>query len=106
MYLAKSRPLERLFATYPTCENVTTVAGSDIFVVVQACLSHGHPERTAALTTMTFGPALWIAQVVHVVVTEAYLHYTGDEDEKLKLVSGRRRKTKMAGLAAVQVLSP
>lgn len=89
MYNSKSFPLDDLFSHYPMCLNETA---GETFVVVQASLSRARPDQTAALTTLTFGAALWMGTVINVLAVEWYLQATKEEDERLRKVSGRRKK--------------
>jgi hypothetical protein len=64
-----------------------------VHVIVNATLANGKlPEERAALMNMVFGVSGWVAIVIHVLVVEVYLSYSRDEDERLRKISGMRRK--------------
>lgn len=50
------------------------------------------PEERAAMMSIVFGVSGWAALVTHFVLTEVYLSFTRDEDERLRKVSMARRK--------------
>lgn len=91
MYKFKSLPVESLLIHYPQCVDETA---SELLVIVQANLSLSRPDQTAALTTMTFGVALWAGTVINLILVEWYLHATKDEDERLRIASKIKKKTK------------
>jgi len=95
MYEDKGFPLSELFGRYPVCTNAMD-SSETIYVVVNALMKRTRPEELAAILGLTFGPAMWMAQVIHVLAAEYYLNETKGEDAKLKVVS--RVKRKAAGM--------
>jgi len=91
MYEDKSFPLSELFERYSVCANVVD-SSETVYVVVNAFMKRARPEELAAILGLTFGPAMWMAQVIHVLAAEWYLNETKREDERLKEVSRLRRK--------------
>jgi hypothetical protein len=87
-FVSNQDHLSSLYSRYPACAE-----GSDVHVIVNATLGNDRfPEERAALMNMIFGVSGWIALVVHVLLVEAYLNANKEEDERLKRVSGARRK--------------
>ena len=80
-----------LYTRYPACANLEG-SGSDVHVIVNATLSKRLPEEKAALMNTVFGVSGWVALVIHVLLVEVYLNCSKDEDERLKKVSGMRKK--------------
>lgn len=85
-----------MYARYPACVGYDKTSMGDVHVMVNASLHRAFPEQRAALINMVFGVSGWTALVVHILLTEIYLSYTRDEDERLRKVSVLRRKA--AGL--------
>lgn len=88
-----------LFSRYPDCADYDKPSMGSVHVIVNASLSRFYPEERAALMNMVFGVSGWAGMVVNILLTEVYLNYTKDEEERLKKVSMARRKA--AGLEKV-----
>ncbi|KXJ88388.1 hypothetical protein Micbo1qcDRAFT_189882 [Microdochium bolleyi] len=79
-----------LAGTFPDCAAYLSGADPAKMTVVRANLRGSIVERTAALN-MSFGTATWVALIIHAVLLELYLHYTAEEDQRLKKVSHQKR---------------
>jgi hypothetical protein len=91
-FVASPSNLSSLYSRYPACAKLDG-SGSDVYVVVNATLGNGMlPEERAALMNMIFGVSGWIALVLHILLVEVYLSYNKEEDERLRKVSGVRRR--------------
>jgi hypothetical protein len=112
LYKYEGLPIPDLISRYPACvaldpdliTNTTvpfaaafggvTVPGVEamapILVPVRAYFSTKYPEEIAAMLTLTFGPAFWVALLVHVVVTEWWLDSEKKAAEK-KVVEERKK---------------
>jgi hypothetical protein len=90
MYEQYSLPMENVYSTYPMCRNFTSSVPA--YVVVNADFTIKHPEQLAAIFSLSSGPSVWAAQIIHIFAVEIYLRMMKDEDERLKSVSLARRK--------------
>jgi hypothetical protein len=90
LYEGYSLPLQNVYSAYPACRNFTS--SIPIYVIVNADFVGTRPEQISAIFNLSFGPSVWIAQVIHIFAVEIYLRMTKDEDERLKTVSLARRK--------------
>jgi len=75
---------EDLLTRYPAC-NVTDHA------TVKANMGAGGAETVAAAFHLSFGAALWISLLLHVIGVEIYLNLTPKETERLRKVSYKRQ---------------
>lgn len=71
----------QLAATYPTCVN----GQGDGFVAVPARWTKA--VNIGSAFRMSFGPALWVAFIVHALGVEIYIHLTPGESARLRKVS-------------------
>ncbi|PMD41984.1 hypothetical protein L207DRAFT_485407 [Hyaloscypha variabilis F] len=71
---------------YPQCSNAT----ASIPVVVTADM-HGSPEQMGASLGLSFGMALWMSILLHLVGVEIYLNLTPGETHRMRLVSYERQ---------------
>jgi hypothetical protein len=94
--IANASLFASLYTRYPACVGYNVSTMGDVYVIVNASLNREYPEEKAALLNMVFGASGWVAGVVHLILTEVYLNYTKDEDERLKKISIVRRRA--AGL--------
>ncbi|KAG9074813.1 hypothetical protein FRC06_010442 [Ceratobasidium sp. 370] len=69
---------------YPTC-----ASGVDAFVAVPARWTTALPIGSSL--RIAFGPAGWIALLVHAIGVEIYIHLTPGEDTRLRKVSYQRQ---------------
>lgn len=77
---------------YPRCgQDVST---NDTLVVVQGTFGNGQPEQIAASLRVSFGMAMWMAILLHVVGVEIYLGLTPRESNWLRQVSYERQMEK------------
>jgi hypothetical protein len=90
MYNGYSKPLDMLYSAYPACQN--TSSADVTYVIVKGRLTSGRPEEIASIFSLSFGVALWLSLVIHNFAVEKYLWSTKDEDERLRVVSMKRRK--------------
>jgi hypothetical protein len=73
---------------YPDCLN--PIAGpKNTYVVVNARLTeeNRYPEETIALFNILFGISGILGLTVNVLAVETYIRYSGDEDQRLKVLS-------------------
>ena len=73
---------------YPQCSNLNSTA--DDMVVIQAKFGK-QPEQIAASLGLSFGMALWLALILHLVGVEIYLALTPRESNRLRQVSYERQ---------------
>ncbi|RDW56867.1 hypothetical protein BP5796_12934 [Coleophoma crateriformis] len=83
IYDSISPPSNEMISHYPMCLDDTT---NKTLVVVLARLSRSRPDQTSALTTLTFGAALWAGTLINFVLIEWYLQATKDETKRLRMV--------------------
>lgn len=76
---------------YPPCAAFYTGTSPHQNVLVSANSFSPRPEEIGAGFTVTFGPAAFIALLVHCVGVEIYLHLTPGEAERLRRVSWQRQ---------------
>lgn len=81
---------------YPVCSGFYSGAVPDQHVLIAADLtssssSGGRPDHIAAGFNVTFGPAAWLALVIHCVAVEVYLNMTAEEGERLRRLSYQRQ---------------
>lgn len=81
-----SNPVKKI---YPQCSNPNSTV--DDLVVVHAKLGSGRPEQISASLGMSFGMAMWLAIVMHLVGVEVYLALTPRESNRLRQVSYERQ---------------
>jgi Predicted membrane protein (DUF2306) len=74
---------------YPACFNTTYSNNNN--VVVKANIYSGRPEQIGASLGISFGPAIWLALLIHLVGVEFYLSLTQAESERLRMVSYERQ---------------
>lgn len=99
LYRSDADGLLALAARYPMCGAGDLATGgawsADVFVAVAANFSGGLENKTA-LSNLVFGTSGVLGFVVNAVGVEVYLERTREEDERLRKVSGVRRRA--AGL--------
>ena len=78
----------RLSQLYPRCSNLSSTV--DDMVIVQANFSD-QPEQIAASLGLSFGMAMWLALILHLVGVEIYLALTPRESDRLRQVSYERQ---------------
>ncbi|KAH7028185.1 uncharacterized protein B0I36DRAFT_351600 [Microdochium trichocladiopsis] len=83
-------PNVTLAGTFPECAAYVSGANPASMAVVNANLRGNIIEKTAALN-ICFGTSTWICLFLHAALVEVYLHYTSDEDQRLKKVSHQKR---------------
>ena len=74
---------------YPACARLG--ASVDDVIVVPANFSSGEPEQIAASFHISFGMAMWMAIILHLVGVEIYLALTPREGNRLRQVSYERQ---------------
>ncbi|GAB7341256.1 hypothetical protein MBLNU457_7531t1 [Dothideomycetes sp. NU457] len=74
---------------YPQCN--TTADPKTNLVVVHATFANGLPEQIGTSLGMSFGMAMWLAFVLHLVGVEIYLALTPRESNRLRQVSYERQ---------------
>ncbi|KAI9794306.1 MAG: hypothetical protein M1833_000397 [Piccolia ochrophora] len=74
---------------YPQCSSPNTTV--DGLVVVHATFGSGRPEQIAASLGVSFGMAMWLALLMHLVGVEIYLALTPRESNRLRQVSYERQ---------------
>lgn len=84
------------WSEYPTCVGVTTASNetTDSFGLVYGDFLSNKPEEQAAALYLAFGPAFWVAILIHVAATELYLGRNSG-----KGTQGKRQAGEMKGLA-------
>lgn len=60
-------------ALYPDCATYFSGANSDQHVAVHADLNSSYPVEAAVAAGMSFGMAMWLALVIHMVAVEIYV---------------------------------
>jgi hypothetical protein len=73
---------------YPLCSSPNATAND--YIVVLASFG-GHPEEISASLRVSFGMALWLEFMMHLVGVEIYLVLTPKESERLRQVSYERQ---------------
>ncbi|KAE9369975.1 hypothetical protein N431DRAFT_493659 [Stipitochalara longipes BDJ] len=73
-------------SNYSQCLNNT----ADLPVVVTANM-HGNPEQAGASLGLSFGMALWLSILLHLVGVEIYLNLTPGETHRMRTVSYERQ---------------
>jgi len=76
-------------ALYPACARLG--ASLNDVVVVPANFGSGEPEQIGAAFHISFGMAMWMAIILHVVGVEIYLNLTPREGNRLRQVSYERQ---------------
>jgi hypothetical protein len=71
---------------YPQCAN----SGPNTNTIVNAYFNAG-TERIGAALDLSFGMAIWLSLLMHLVGVEIYLNLTGAEGERLRNVSFERQ---------------
>lgn len=74
---------------YPECSNAT--ATNDSLAIVHATFANGRPEQIGASLRLSFGMAMWMAIILHLVGVEIYLALTPRESNRLRQVSYERQ---------------
>ena len=69
---------------YPQC---AAPEGADTVVVVRAIFGSGRPDQIGASLGISFGMAMWMALILHLVGVEIYLALTPREGNRLRQVS-------------------
>lgn len=77
---------------YPQCNSTADPRAT--LVVVQATFANGQPEQIGVSLGVSFGMALWLAFVLHLVGVEIYLALTPREGNRLRQVSYERQLEK------------
>lgn len=78
--------------SYPGCGASNATAGT--LVLVKATFGNGQPEQIGASLRMSFGMAMWMALILHLVGVEIYLNLTPRESIRLRQVSYERQMEK------------
>ncbi|KAH9908417.1 hypothetical protein F4778DRAFT_717155 [Xylariomycetidae sp. FL2044] len=79
-------------ASYPECQSYFSGALPSQNAAVRAdFISPDNVAELAADMDSTFGSALWLAFLIHIVGVEIYLHLTPAESERLRRVSHQRQ---------------
>lgn len=78
-----------LASTYPSCLNRTV--SQDPNIVVNASLTAGEDEGVGAALGLSFGFAIWMSILLHLIGVEIYLNLTPAEKERLRNVSYERQ---------------
>jgi hypothetical protein len=71
---------------YPECAS----GGNETNIIVHADLN-GRPEQLGASLGLSFGTALWLALLIHLIGVELYLGLTPREGERLRRVSYQKQ---------------
>lgn len=74
---------------YPQCSNSNST--TDDLVVVHADFNSGRVEQIGASLGVSFGMAMWLALIMHLVGVEIYLALTPRESNRLRQVSYERQ---------------
>ncbi|KAJ8122840.1 hypothetical protein ONZ43_g1065 [Nemania bipapillata] len=74
-------------AWYPECAAFFSGENLDQHAVVKAGFRGANVMETTAALNIVFGPAAWLALVLHIIGAEIYLHLTAAEHERLRNVS-------------------
>ena len=80
-------------ARYPQCGGLPGSTNATR-VIVQSRFANGQPEQIGASLRVSFGMALWMALVLHLVGVEIYLNLTPREGTRLRQVSYERQMEK------------
>lgn len=86
IYDGNTIPVARL---YPECD-ADGVFAPTVKVIVQASMTGG-PEQIGASLALSFGPALWLAILLHLVGVELYLNLTPAESDRLRKISAEKQ---------------
>ena len=79
--VTKSREL------YPQCDSPGPDPATSDLVVVHATFGNGQMEQIKASLNISFGMAIWVALVLHLIGVEIYLALTPRESNRLRQVS-------------------
>ncbi|WAO95538.1 Hypothetical protein NCS54_01316600 [Fusarium falciforme] len=80
-------------ASYPDCDSFYTGKDLDKRVLVKANMGdEGSDMEVGASLGLAFGPALWLAFVIHAIGIEIYLRLTPIEHERLRNISYLRQQ--------------
>lgn len=90
MYTSYNSSTDALLEKYPACG---MIENEKLMVIVPAQFSERR-EEVGSVLGITFGVAVWIAIVLHVLGTELYLSKTEDEDQRLRKASEIRRSVR------------
>lgn len=84
------------WSDYPTCVGLTTASNGTVetFGLVYGDFLSGKPEEQAAALYLAFGPAFWVAILIHVTATEVYLKRDGG-----RRLQGKRLASRLEGPA-------
>ncbi|KAI1131197.1 hypothetical protein F5Y10DRAFT_275604 [Nemania abortiva] len=85
------KSLEATMAFYPQCAAFFSGENLDQHAVVKANWFGNNIMETGTALNIVFGPAAWLALVLHVVGAELYLRLTPAEHERLRNVSYYRQ---------------
>ncbi|GJN69977.1 hypothetical protein PLIIFM63780_010363 [Purpureocillium lilacinum] len=94
---------------YPACAAFYSGADPNVHVPIHADMTSGRPDQIASSFNNSFGPAGFLALIIHAIGAEVYLHLTPRESERLRRVSYQRqleagmRNPGNAGLTAQKV---
>jgi hypothetical protein len=76
---------------YPDCMRFYSGANVEQRVLIAADLTSGRPDHIAAGLNVAFGPAAWLALLLHCIAAEVYLNMTPDEARRLRALSRERQ---------------
>ncbi|KAJ8125634.1 hypothetical protein O1611_g8005 [Lasiodiplodia mahajangana] len=82
---------EATMAFYPQCAAFFSGENPDQQAVVRANLYGDNSTEVGAALSLSFGPAAWLALVLHAIGAELYLRLTPAEHERLRNVSYHRQ---------------
>lgn len=103
LYRNNTDSLPFLAARYPSCSNLASGVGSlEEFVAVPANRSKEFQENRTALSNLLFAISGLLGFIINVFALEVYLRVTREEDERLKRISGIRRRA--AGLEGKMIV--
>jgi hypothetical protein len=76
---------------YPDCARFYSGTNLEQHVLIAANLTSGRPDHVAAGFNVAFGPAAWLALLLHCIAAEVYLNMTPDEGRRLRALSRERQ---------------
>lgn len=65
------------WSEYPTCSGLASNRSAERYGLVYGDFLSSKPEEKAAALHLVFGPAFWVAILIHVAATEVYLKRNG-----------------------------
>ena len=87
---------ELAWSEYPTCSGlVSNGTAEERYGLVYGDLFSSKPEEKVAALHLAFGPAFWVAILIHVAATELYLRRNGGKEvEGERLTGGMEKLTR------------